>query len=159
MAGPLPGHSVLAAMDTLLPPRAEGFLESARARRSLLHCEDRTLAAGVDQRNVEPVPLLQQLYIALHVDIDRRETDQEIPVGDFDRETSERDAARLFVLFHQDAGYVVNATFRKIGRQREHDLDRMTRRQRLVGIASERPCHAQLTLRYLNVGADSQLRG
>src|SRR5262249_18396549 len=144
--------------NDLLPPGAKCFLEGASAGSSLLHCEDRALSTGVDQRDVEPVPLLQQLYIALNVDIDSRETDQEISVGDLDRETGERDATGLFVLLHQNAGYVVDTTLRKIGRQREHDLDRMTGGQRLVGIAPERPCHAQLALRNLDVGTDGQFR-
>src|SRR4029079_15538663 len=76
MAGPCPAILFYVPLtNNLLPPRAEGFLEGARAWRSLLQCEDRTLAAGVHQRDVKPAPLLQQLYIALHVDIDRRETD------------------------------------------------------------------------------------
>ena len=72
------------------------------------------------RRDVEPLPLLQQLYVALHVDIDRRETDQEISVGDFDRETGERNATRLFVLFHQDARHVADPALGKIRRQCEH---------------------------------------
>ena len=62
MAGPLPGHSVLVVTaNDLLPPGAEGFLEGARAGRALLHREDGALAVGVDDRDVEPVALLEQL--------------------------------------------------------------------------------------------------
>ena len=45
----------------------------------------------------------------------------------------------------------------EIRRQLEHDLDRVARRQALVGVAAERPGHGQLALRHLDVGADREL--
>ena len=160
MAGHCPGHFVCSVSVIggliLLPPGAERFLEGAHAGRALLHRENGALAAGIDNRNVEPVALLQQLDIALHVDVDRRQADQEIAVGDLHREAGERHAARLLVLLHQHAGNVGDAAFGEIRRQREHDLDGVARRQRLVGIAAERPGHAHVALGNFHVGADRE---
>ena len=46
----------------------------------------------------------------------------------------------------------------KSGRQLERDLDRMRRRQALVGVAAERPGHRQIALRHFDVGTDGELR-
>ena len=159
MAGLKPGHFLLQrpARRDLLPPGAERFLEGARAGRAFFHRENGALAAGIDDGNVEPVALLEQLNVALHVDVDRRQADQEIAVGDFHREAGERHAARLLALLHQHAGHVADAAFGKIRRQREHDLDGVARRQRLVGVAAERPGHAQFALGNFDVGAHRKL--
>ena len=76
-AGPRP-FCLSCTADDLLPPSAEGFLEGARRRACPSPAQDRALAVGVDDRDVEPVALLQQLDVALHVDVDGREPDQEI---------------------------------------------------------------------------------
>src|SRR6185369_11507996 len=82
----LPAHS-LRSFGTLsrkrrgeensLPPSLEQFLEGALAGRALLDREDRAAAVVVDDWNVEPATLLQQLNVALHVRLDRREADEE----------------------------------------------------------------------------------
>ena len=54
--------------NPLLAPGPERFLERAGAGRAFLDGEDGALAGGVDDRDVEPVALLEQLDIALHVD-------------------------------------------------------------------------------------------
>ena len=77
--------------------------------------------------------------------------------GDLHREAGERHAARLLGLLHQDAGHVRDAARREIRRQLEHDLDRVARRQALVGVAAQRPGHGELALRHFDVGADREL--
>ena len=100
----------------LLPPRAKCFLEDARTRRAFFYRKNRALAAGVHDRDVEPVPLLQQLKIALLVGLDSRQADQEITVGDFHRQAGEWNTASLFALFHQHTRNVADSAFRKIRR-------------------------------------------
>src|SRR5271167_3764946 len=93
----------------LLRPGREGIGESAIAGRALLHGQDGAAAVVIHDGNVEPRLILEQLQIALDVGVDRRQPDQEETVGDLDRETGQRDAARLLGILHQNAGHVGNA--------------------------------------------------
>src|SRR5947209_928586 len=90
----------------LLPPGLERLVEGALARRTFLEREDRAAPVVVDDRNVEPAALLQELQIALHVAFDRGQSDEKEARGYLDGEARERRAARLFGLLHQDARHV-----------------------------------------------------
>src|SRR6185436_13716597 len=108
----------------LLPPRLERLVEGTLAGIALLKREDRTAAVVVDDRDIEPRPLFQELEIALHVGFDRREADEEKARRDLHGEAGERRAARLLGLLHQDAGNVRDAAECEIRREVERDLDR-----------------------------------
>src|SRR5262245_55100742 len=110
---------------SLLVPGRERFREGAIARCALLQCQDRASTIGVDDRDIEPRPLLEQLNIALLVGLDRRKPDQKEAVGHLHGEASERRAARLFGLLHQDARHIGDAAAGEIGREVEQYLDRM----------------------------------
>src|ERR1700689_547821 len=141
-----------------LGPRREGVGKGAVAGRALFHRHDGAAAIGIDDGNVEPFLILEQLHIALPVGIDRGQADQEESIGDFDREPRKRRAARLLGLLHQDARHVGDAAAGKIGRQVEHDLDGVACRQRLVGIAAQRPGYGHPPIRDFNVGAHGEFR-
>src|SRR5205085_11431727 len=120
--------------EILLPPGLERLVEGALARRALFQRENGAAAVVVDDRNVEPAALLQELQVALHVAFDRRQPDEEEARRHLDGDPRERRTTRLLRLLHQDPGHVRDAAERKIGRQVERDLDRMARRERLIGI-------------------------
>src|SRR5580700_5465853 len=120
----------------LLGPRRESVGKGAVAGRALFHRHDGAAAIGIDDGNVEPLLILEQLHVALPVGFDRGQPDQEESVGDFDRQPRKRRAARLLGLLHQHAWHIGDAAAGKIGRQVEHDLDGMAGRQCLVGIAA-----------------------
>src|ERR1051325_8951983 len=103
-------------MTNSLPPGLEQILEGALARRALLDREDRAAAVVVDDRNVEPVALLQELDVALHIGLDRREPDEEEVGRHLGGGAAERRAARLLGLLHQHAGHVLDAAEREVRR-------------------------------------------
>jgi hypothetical protein len=51
-------------------PGSKGLGEGVVAGRALLHRQDGTAAVGVDDRDVEPRTVLEQLHVALHVGVD-----------------------------------------------------------------------------------------
>src|SRR4029077_6430835 len=97
---------------SLLFPGGEGLAEGAVAGRALLHRQDGAAAVGVDDRDIEPRSVLEQLHVALNVGVDRGKPYQEEAVGHLDGKSGERGAARLLGLLHQDAGYVGDAAAR-----------------------------------------------
>src|SRR5438309_1105735 len=78
-----------------LPPGRERFREGALARGALFERQDGAAVVVVDDRDVEPGPLLEQLQIAVAVGVGGGQADQEEAVGDLDGEPGERHAARL----------------------------------------------------------------
>src|SRR5262249_4004456 len=60
-----------------LPPSRECVGESALARIALLDRHDGAPAVVVDDRNVEPGALLEELDVALLLGVDRRQAEQE----------------------------------------------------------------------------------
>src|SRR5271165_4697479 len=60
-----------------LPPGFERLGEGAFAGRPLLDGEDGAAAVLIDQRDVEPRPVLEQLNVALTIALDRGQADQE----------------------------------------------------------------------------------
>src|ERR1051326_9126592 len=86
-----------------LAPGGEGFLERLLAGRALLDRQDGATAVVVDDRNVEPGALFEELQVALHVAVRRRESDQEESRRDFDGEPGQRRSAGLLRLLHEDA--------------------------------------------------------
>src|ERR1700761_1724090 len=67
---PLPdARLILPQTAGLFAPRLEGVGERALAGRALLHGQDGTAVVVVDDENVEPRPLLEQLDVALHLGI------------------------------------------------------------------------------------------
>ena len=70
----------------------------------------------VDNRDVEPAALLQQLKIALLVGLLVGEADHIETGRDLDGQTGQRDPARRFRLLHQDAGNVGDAARGEIRR-------------------------------------------
>ena len=100
---------------------------------------------------------LQQLNVALHVGLDRRQPDQEEAGRHLHREAGQRHAAGLLGLLHQHAGHVLHAAGRRVRRQVEHDLDGVAGRQRRIGVAAQRPGHAHLALGNFDVGAHRKL--
>jgi hypothetical protein len=69
----------------LLLPSLERIGEHALAGRTLLHREDGAAVVVVDDRNVEPTALLEQLQIAILVGGHVRQADQLKGGGDLDR--------------------------------------------------------------------------
>ena len=138
------------------PQAANASLKARSPGVALLDRQDGAAAVVVDDRNVEPGALLQELKIALHVGFDRREADQEEARRHLHGEPGERRAARLLGLLHQDAGHVGDAAEREVGRQVERDLDGVARRQRLVGVAAERQRHRDAALGDLEIGAHGE---
>src|SRR5207237_9502279 len=114
---------------SLLPGR-EGLIERLLARRAFLQGQDGAAVVVVDDRDVEPGALLEQLNVALHVALERGQPDQEISWRDRDREAGERHTAGLLGLLHQHARHLLNAAARRLRRQRKYDLDGVARRQR-----------------------------
>src|SRR5437660_12604551 len=86
----------------LLTPGLEDFVEGTLARIALLDRQNGAPAIVVDDRNIEPGPLLEQLQIALHVGVDRRQSHQEEAGRDLDGKTGKRRTARRLGLLHQD---------------------------------------------------------
>src|SRR5258708_38517814 len=119
----------------LLPPGLEDLLEGALARIALLDRQNGAAAIVVDDRNIEPGPLLEQLQIALHVGIDRRQSHQEKSRRDLDGKAGKRRTARRLGLLHQNTRDIRDTAEREISRQVERQLDGVARRQRLIGIA------------------------
>src|SRR5580693_6881711 len=164
---PLPGARPLCPADysnkcaylfSSLRPSREGVGKGAVARRALFHRHDGAAAIGIDDGNVEPLLILEQLHIALPVGVDRGQADQEESVGDFDRQSRKRRAARLLGLLHQDARHIGDAAAGKIGRQVEHDLDGVACRQRLIGVAAQRPGYGHPPIRDFDIRAHRELR-
>src|SRR6266571_8556262 len=60
-----------------LPQRREEIVERSLARSAFLDRQYGSAAVVVDDRDIEPGLLLDQLYIPLHLRFDRRQTDQE----------------------------------------------------------------------------------
>src|SRR5438445_3161507 len=81
--------------DSLLLPGLEGFLERTLAGRALFECQNGPPIVAVDDRNIEPATVLEQLHIALAIGIGRRQPDQEEADGDLDGEAGQRRAAAL----------------------------------------------------------------
>src|SRR5580700_3380122 len=106
----------------LFGPGGEGVVESAVARRAFFDRENGAAAVGVHNWNVKPFLILEQLHIALLVGVDRRQADEEKSVCYFHRKSCQRGATGLFRLFHQDAGYIGDASAGEVGGQVEHDL-------------------------------------
>jgi hypothetical protein len=50
-------------------PGSKGFGEDAVAGRTLFHSQDGTAAVGIDDRNVEPWAVFEELLVALHVGV------------------------------------------------------------------------------------------
>src|SRR3984885_5411488 len=144
--------------SSLIAPGGKGISESAIAGRTLFQCQNGTAAIVIDDRNIEPRPALEQLNIALQVGIDRGQADQEEAVGDFHGKARKRGAARLLGFFHQNAGHIGDAAAGKVGRQIEHDLDRMARRKRLVGITAQRPGDGHVLFGNFDIRADLEFR-
>src|SRR5258708_11645234 len=86
----------------LLPPGLEDLLEGALARIALLDRQNGAAAIVVDDRNIEPGPLLEQLQIALHIVIDRRQSHQEESGPDLDCKDGKRRTAPPLGPLHQD---------------------------------------------------------
>src|SRR3954468_5801474 len=81
----------------LVAPLREGVVEGALAGGALLDGDDRAGLGGIDQGEVEPGAVIQQLDVAAAVGVGVGEADQEEAVGDLDRGACERRAARLLV--------------------------------------------------------------
>ena len=118
------------ASRLLLPPGRECVGEHAIARRAFFDRQNGAAIVVVNDRDIEPRPLLEQLNIALHVRIGRREPDQEESGRHLDRKTRKRDAAGLLGLLHQHAADFGYAAVREIRRQVNMIVDRVARRQR-----------------------------
>src|SRR5215472_8281224 len=73
-------------------PSGKRFRERGLSGRTLFDREDRAPTVVVDDRDVEPGALLQELHVALKVGFDGRQSNQKIPVRDFDRLSSQRNA-------------------------------------------------------------------
>jgi AAA ATPase domain len=133
----------------LMFPCRESFGEGAVAARALLHRQDGAAAVGVDDRDVKPRTVLEQLHVALHVGVDGGKLYEEESIGHLDGESGKRGSKRLLGLFHQDAGDVGDAAAGEISRQVEHDLNDVagTGSQSLVGIAAQRPGHGHSAFR------------
>src|SRR3954468_23891104 len=146
-----------AGLDALLPPQRERVVERAFAGGALFDRDDGAALVDVDQRDVEPGTLLQELHIAGAVGIDVGEAYQEETFGDLDGETGQRGAARLLVGLHQDARHVADAAAGEILRQDEGQFRGVARRQRRIGIAAERHRHLELAVGNLDVGAHGDI--
>src|SRR6202034_4246512 len=105
----LPQRYTAMRTGSLFRPGGECIRESPIAGRAFFHGQDGAAAIVIDDRDIEPRLILEQLDIALHVGIDRGQADQEEAVGDLDRESGERNAAGLLGILHQNAGHIGNA--------------------------------------------------
>src|SRR5690242_1884453 len=72
---------------SLLFPGGESLGEGAVAGRAFFHRQDGAAAVGVDDRDVEPRALFEELQVALDVGVDRGKPDEEESVGDLDRKS------------------------------------------------------------------------
>src|SRR4051812_15509698 len=135
--GGLPAEPTLSAIirkaarpAALLAPGRERVVERAFAGGALFDRDDGAALVDVDQGDVEPGTLLQELQVALAVGVDVGKADQKKAVGDLYREASQRGAARLLVGFHQDARHVADAAAGKVLRQDEGQFGGVAGRQR-----------------------------
>src|SRR5882757_6711567 len=105
-----PGSRLRASGTTteLLPPGLERLVERTPAGISFFKRENRAAAIAVDDRDIEPRALFQELKIALHVDLDRRQSDEEKSRRHLDGKTRERRTPYVLARLHQDAGYVLD---------------------------------------------------
>jgi len=73
-----------------------------------------------------------------------RQGSDEIPGRDLDGKRVERNAAGIFLALHQDADDTEHRAVPAVGRQREHEIDRVTRRQPSIPITAQNApqCHA-----------------
>ena len=122
----------------ILAPGVQGFLEGAVAWNAFFYRQQGALPVVIDQADVHPGPLLQQLHIAPHVALHRGKAEQEKAAGNFHPQPGKRRAASLFGIFHQHARHVGDAAGLKIRRRAEQDLDRVACRERLVEITPQR---------------------
>src|SRR5215813_2705441 len=141
-----------------LAPGGKRLSERALARIALFERYDGAAAIVVDHRHVEPRAFLEKLEITLLLGVHRGKAEQEEARRDLHGEAGQRGAAGLLRLLHQDAGDARDPAEGKIGRDIEHDLHRVTRRQRLVQVAAQRKCHAEPPLGNLDLAADGKLR-
>src|SRR6202011_3089011 len=74
-----------------------------------------------------------------------------------DGETGERGSLGLLGLLHPYSGNVEYAAGRKVRWQLEHDLDRVAGGTARVGIAAQRPGHADLALGNFDIGPHRKL--
>src|SRR5690348_6965680 len=142
----------------LLAPSGERVGECAVPRRAFFKRKNGPAAIIVNERNIEPGPLFEQLQVSLHVGIDGGEPNQEEAVGHFYGKSRKRHAARLLRFLHQYAWDIGDTAAGKIRRQVEHDFDRMTGRQRLIGITAQRPGDGHVAVGNSNIGANLDLR-
>ena len=155
-----PTHHALVraiAPRPLLAPGRERVVEGALARCAFFDGDDGAALVDVDQRHVEPRALFQKLQIALAVGVHVRQADQEEAVGDLDRESRQRHAARLLVGFHQDARHVADAAAGEIRRQDEGQFRGVARGKRGVGVAAERHRHLELAVGNFDVGSHGDI--
>src|SRR5262249_14232024 len=133
----------------LLAPSLERLGKRPLAGRALFERQDGATIVVVDDGDVEPGAVLQQLHVALTVGVARRQADQEEAGGHLDGKAGERRAAALLGLLHQNAGHIRDTARGEILRQAEHDLDSMARRQVGIAVTAQRPRHGNAALRDL----------
>src|SRR6516165_12260265 len=90
-----PAPPTVATERLLFLPGRERIGKGALARRAFLQRKDRAPPIGVDDRDIEPRTLLEQLDVALLVGLDGGKPNQKEAVGHLDRQAGERRAARL----------------------------------------------------------------
>src|SRR2546428_9103965 len=108
-------------------PCSEGCFERPLAGRALLDCQDCAPSIVIDDRNIEPGPIIEQFAIALHVAFAGRKADENDPGRYLHAGNCERRTARLLCLLHQDAQDIRNPAEREIGRYFESHLDSVAR--------------------------------
>src|SRR5215472_8873028 len=125
-------------------PCREGVAERALACGALLDRQDGAPAVVVDDREIEPGTLAQELQIGGAFGLGDRQGSDEIPGRDLDGKRVERNAAGIFLALHQDADDTEHRAVPAVGRQREHEIDRVTRRQPSIPITAQNApqCHA-----------------
>src|SRR5262245_693294 len=74
--------------QSLFPCR-EGFVEDTLAGGAFFQGDYGAAVVVVDDRNVEPTALLEQLQVALPVALHTRQADEKEAAGDLDREAGE----------------------------------------------------------------------
>src|SRR5947207_366830 len=119
------GNLMGSHLDPSLRSCAESRIEGTQPRCSLRQCHDRAAAVLVDDGNVDPLPLSEQIEVLLPKVPDSGKLDHECAWPGAARSDVDRKPARLLVGFHPNTGYCGDVPMQGVGRV-ESDFDSIT---------------------------------
>src|SRR5665213_3926709 len=106
-------------------PSGERLFEDPVARSALLERHDSALAAFIDQRQIEPLAILEETKVVRDIRIDALQCHPEEAFGDLRRSADKRLSTRILGRLHHNTRHVANALARKSGRRLDDHFHHM----------------------------------